>query len=117
LTELDKRLVAVEVVDPRTGKKVQVTVGKWDLQFFLANQIGRTFSLKALPAFAAPLFRGDLSPLGQAALAFRRGTVGNLMAWTMLCSTEVSAECRRTVERTASGTLLGNAVNFPFPEI
>ena len=117
LEQLDKQPVSVELTDPRGGKAVQVVVGKWDLQFFLGNQIGRTFSLKSLPAFCTPLLRGDFQPLAKAARDFRRGPVGNLMAWQMLCASGVSEQRRAEIERTTDGTLLGNAVNFPFPEI
>jgi pimeloyl-ACP methyl ester carboxylesterase len=117
LDQLEKEPAAVELTDPHTKKTVRVVVGKWDLQFFLSNRIGRTYSLKGLPGFCAPLFRGDLRPLAREALAFRRGTVGSLMGWQMLSSSGTSMERVRLVEREAPGTLLGDAVNFPFPAV
>jgi pimeloyl-ACP methyl ester carboxylesterase len=96
---------------------VRVAVGRWDFQFFLANQVGKTYGLKNLPGFIAPMDRGDFRPLGRAAVGFRRGPVGSLMPWAMLCSGGVSPERLRDVERTSAGTLLGGAVNFPFPGV
>jgi pimeloyl-ACP methyl ester carboxylesterase len=117
LDQLDKKPVSVEITDPHTREAVRVVVGKWDLQFFMANQINKTYSLKSLAALSAQLFDGDLRPLARATLNFRRGSVGNLMPWEMLCSTGVSSERLRDIERRAVGTYLDNASNFPFPEI
>jgi hypothetical protein len=117
LDQLEKKPVAVDLMDPHTKKTLRVVVGKWDLQFFLANRIGKTYSLKELPGFCAPLFRGDLRPLAREALGLRRGRVGNLMGWQMLASSGTSTERVRLVEREAPGTLLGDAMNFPFPTV
>ena len=117
LSQLAKQPVTSEATDPRTKQKSKVTVGKWDFQFFTASPITQTWGLKAMPSFYSSLAKGDFTPLAQAAYGFRRGQVGSMMPWMTICASGASAERQRRVKREAKESLLGDAINFPFPEI
>ncbi|MDT4897764.1 MAG: hypothetical protein QOH25_2841 [Acidobacteriota bacterium] len=117
LDKLDKNPVTVEITDPRTKQKVSVALSKWDLQFHVASPVTQTWSIMGLPAFFYAMSQGDFTPLAQRALEFRQGQVGSMMAWMMLSASAVSHERQERIKREAGETLLGNAINFPFPEI
>lgn len=117
LGRLEKNPVTVEATDPRTRQKVSVTVGRWDLQFHTASPVTQTFSIMRLPQFFYSLSKGDYSPLATRALEFRRSQVGSMMSWMMISYSGVSKERQGQIAREAKTALLGNAINFPFPEI
>lgn len=116
-SQLGKKPVTAEVTDPQTKQKVRVTVGKWDLQFFTASPMTQTWGLKGMPSFYYSLSKGDFTPLAQAALSFRRGQVGSMMPWMTICASGVSDERYRRIKREAGQSPVGDAINFPFPEI
>lgn len=117
LARLEARPVTVEITNPRTGQKQSVALGRWDLQFHTASPVTQTWSIMSLPAFYYAMSQGDFTPLGQRAIEFRTNQVGSMMAWMMLSSSGASAERYRQVKREAKDALLGNSINFPFPEV
>ena len=117
LNQLAKKPVTSEAVDPQTSQKIKVTVGKWDIQFFTAGPITQTWGLKGLPSFYYALSKGDFTPLAQAALSFRRGQIGSMMPWMTICASGASEERYRRIKREGGQSLLGDAINFPFPQI
>jgi pimeloyl-ACP methyl ester carboxylesterase len=114
--KLEKNPATIEVADQRTGQKERVTIGGWDLQFFTAGPITQTWGLRALPSFYTALSKGDLTPIARSALDFRRGRVGSLMPVLMICSSGASAERIGRVRQEAGQTVLGNTVNFLYPD-
>lgn len=117
LSQLEKKTIAVTVPDPRTKRPVSVALSAWDLRFHTAAPVTQTFSLFNLPAFYYAMSKGDFTPLAQRAVEFRTSPVGSMMAWMMLSSSGVSAERLMRIKREAEETLLGDAINFPFPQI
>jgi pimeloyl-ACP methyl ester carboxylesterase len=71
----------------------------------------------SLPSFFHRLSKSDFTPLAERAFEFRKSPVGSMMAWMMISSSGVSAERYNRVTREAKTALLGNAINFPYPEI
>jgi pimeloyl-ACP methyl ester carboxylesterase len=117
LTRLEQAPVTVEMTDPKSRQTVKVAVGKWDFQFYTAHAISATWRLMNLPAQFAPLSRGDLTPVARSMLAYRRGKVPTMMGFMTVCASGASAECRAQIRREARQALLGDAVNFPFPDL
>lgn len=117
LARLEDKPVTVEIANPRTQQKQSVALGRWDLQFHTASPVTQTWSIMSLPAFYYAMSQGDFTPLGQRAVEFRTSQVGSMMAWMMLSSSGVSSQRYRRIERESKEALLGNSINFPFPEI
>jgi pimeloyl-ACP methyl ester carboxylesterase len=114
---LEKAPVSVRVPDPRDGRSVQVVVGPWDFRFYTSRAVMNTWQLRKLPSVFGALAEGDFAPLAREVLAFRRSQLPPMMGLLMVCSSGASAERRARIRREAGQTLLGEAVNFPFPEL
>src|SRR5262249_3986639 len=90
LRQLEQKPVTVALIEPQTHQPASVTVGRWDLQFFASARVQQTWGIKSLPAFFYPMSQGDFRPLAEAALAFRRGEIGNVMPHLVVCASGVS---------------------------
>lgn len=99
------------------GVAASVTVGAFDLQYYLANALGLAFELRDVPAAVHRMAQGDWSELAPLALENRRGEVGSAMALMMDCSSGASAGRLRRIEEELAdpANLLGDAVNVPYP--
>lgn len=99
------------------GQEVELALGPFDLQFYLANVLGLAFELRNAPAALKLMSQGDWSPLAETAWMLRRGEVGSAMALMMDCSSGGSRArlARIERERAAPENLLGDAVNAPYP--
>jgi pimeloyl-ACP methyl ester carboxylesterase len=117
LERLDRQPVTVGVSDLQTGKQIQVTVGKFDLQFITAQSLGSRHAMGMLPKLYESMSKGDFSNLARAALQMRREPIGSAMAFMMDCSSGASPERLARIEREAGRCLLGDGANFPFPQI
>jgi pimeloyl-ACP methyl ester carboxylesterase len=117
LAKLEAKPIMVNVLHPRTRQEVSIALGKWDLQFHTASPVTQTWSIMSLPSFFYRLSKGDFTPLAERALEFRKSSVGSIMAWMMISSSGVSAQRSSRIWREAETALLGNAINFPYPEI
>src|SRR5262249_43887353 len=117
LRQLEQKPVTVALIEPQTHQPASVTVGRWDLQFFTSARVQQTWGIKSLPAFFYPMSQGDFRPLAEAALAFRRGEIGNVMPHLVVCASGVSPARYRRVQREAKYALLGNAYNLLYPDI
>jgi pimeloyl-ACP methyl ester carboxylesterase len=121
MDKLEKQPITVEVTDPQTKQKVKVTLGRFDLQRMTAAVLGNE-PMVGIPALYYALSQGETSNflvtlVAQQALGERRGTLGSAMPYMMDCSSNSSPERRRRIEREAKGTLLGDAIDFPFLEV
>jgi len=111
-------------VVPVTGaeRTVSITLGGADLEQLVAGMLGEREGFEKLPAMLLA-FRNRqwLSPLIQSAaqemIKERTGSIGTAMSLVMDCSSGVSPKRLAEITVTAKGTLLGSAMNFPFPEI
>jgi pimeloyl-ACP methyl ester carboxylesterase len=117
LEHLTKQTVTVEVADRQTSQKVRVTVGPWDLAYFVSNSLNNQVSIQNLPPLLYAMSHGDFTPLAQQALGYRKLSVGTMMPWEVICSSGASERRLREVKEQRKRTLLGDAGNFPFPGI
>ncbi len=117
LDRVEREPVAVEVTDPQTRQQIKVTVNKFALQTLTANSFGSEEA--ALPALYYALSKGDFSiaAMGWLRAMRGRGTIGSAMTFMMDCSSGISPERRRRVAREAKKTLLGDVMDFPFPDV
>lgn len=117
LERLERQPVTVGVNDLQSGKQIRVTVGKFDLQYMTAQSLGSRHAMRMLPKLFEAMSNGDFSSLARASIQMRRETVDSAMAFMMDCASGASPERLAQIEREAPLCLLGNAANFPFPEI
>lgn len=117
LDQLDQQSVTVEIANQSANEKTAVTIGKWDLQFFAASPLTQSWGIAAAPGYYHALAQGDFMALGKAALGLRRAPIGSMMTIAMVCASGASESRKKTIQRTAPQTALGNAINFPFPEV
>lgn len=119
LERLEKEPVTVEVTDRQTKQQVKVGLSKFDLQLITAQGLGDSQFIASLPAFYLTMSRGDFSSLAERVLTFRKYASYYLspILSAMDCASGASAARRARIEREEPETLLGDAANFPFPEV
>jgi pimeloyl-ACP methyl ester carboxylesterase len=94
-----------------------VTVGPWDLRRAVAGCLGDAPSLALLPSRIRAIGAGDLRWLAHETVDRRRGWPASAMAWHTDAASGATAARRARIEEEADVTLLGNAINHPFPGI
>jgi pimeloyl-ACP methyl ester carboxylesterase len=114
--KLEREPVVVEVTDPLSKQPVKVTINKFVLQNFVANNIGTTVTA-SFPALFYRAAHGDLRDLAQIWLNQTRDELGSAMSFMMDCASGQTSARRERIKREAPGTLLGDAMNDPFPDI
>ena len=117
LDRVEREPVTVEVTNPATNQKVKVTVNKFMLQYLTSNLFGGGEGL--LPRNYYLLSKGDFSGVAQLWLRTIGSGVGlgSAMAFMMDCYSGISPERRRQIAREANETLLGEIMDFPFPDV
>lgn len=116
LERLEREPVTVEVTDPNTKQAVNVSLDKFAIQILTVFSFGNAEA--ALPARYYAFSKGDYS---QAALGWlnisRQGSVGSAMSYMMDCASSLSNERRAIIAREARTTLLGDVMDFPYPDV
>jgi pimeloyl-ACP methyl ester carboxylesterase len=116
LDRLDRNPQVVHLEKPGNPPRL-VTIGKWDLQRLTAEAMGRTQTAKSLPLLYYEMSQGDFSRVARAVVQMRTDSLPSAMSFVMDCASGASPERLKRIEREAPDGLVGNAVNFPFPEI
>lgn len=117
LNEFEARPKSVEVTHPQTGEKRTFVVGKLDLQRLLADMLFAPADFAGMPDLVAALEKGDYAQLAMHAAGNRIPPLPSMMSIAMDCASGISAERRQRIAAEAKLTLLGDAINLPFPEI
>ncbi len=117
LARLSEEPVTLALEDE--GRPLELVLGPYDLQSYLAGSLGFAFALRDLPASLARCALGDWSALGENALWIRRGPVGSPMALFIDCASGGSPERLRRLAAEAAdpANVLGDAANAPYPDI
>jgi len=123
--QLDKQPITIQTTDPRGnqqgGRKIGVTIGKFDLQRITASVIGNN-EVRQLPVIYYALSKGETSGLMLSILAQqvgreRAGSLGSAMPVAMDCASGVSPRRLRRIENETKQTLLGATIDYPFPDV
>lgn len=112
---VEQQPVVVEVTDPRTQRKVNITVNKFALQVLTSNSFGGEEA--ALPARFQAFSKGNYGLAGIGWMRFMQGlrNVGSAMPAMMDCYSGVSPTRRKQIQREAKQTLLGDVMDLPHP--
>lgn len=117
LRELEARPKSVTLTHPENGMTATFVFGKYDLQVALADMLVGPETFAAMPDFVARLERGDWTALGLYAGRFRFGSAPALMSVAMDCASGISSARARRIAAEVPATLLGDAINAPFPQV
>lgn len=117
LDRLAAQPVEIEVFDRLARRKVKVRAGRFDLQLMTAQALGSLDGIRRLPADLLALSRGDFSSLGESVYRRRKGWLGSALPYAVNCASGVSPERWQRILAQEKETLLGRAMDFPFPEI
>lgn len=119
LDRLEREPVVVTITDRKKRQPVEVKVGKFGLQWLIVRDLGDTNDLPNFPAFLHTIDRGDYSMLARLVeRRFNEYSAGiSMMTLVMDASSGATRERDARIAREAKTALLGNVMNFPFPEI
>ncbi len=118
LREIEARPARVAWPDGRTA-----AIGRFDVEWVLAQAIADTRTLKRLPAVLSNMTAGDFSDLGGDPLfralveEFRGGLFRSPLRYCVDCASGVSAPRWERIENEARDAPLGRTIDWPFPEI
>lgn len=117
LDKVERETPVVEITDPKTERKVKITINKFVLQILTAFAFGSGES--ALPMIYYQMAKGDFSFAAQSWFGFITSgqSLGSAMAFMMDCFSGISPERRRQIALEAKGALLGDIMDFPQPDI
>lgn len=115
MAQLEKEPQTVELTHPTNGMTMRVTVGKFDLQRALAGMLRGPDSFRPMADAIARLEAGDWVALAMSSAQGRQGEGFHAMSVAMDCASGASRDWLDRIAREAGTTLLGDAINFPFP--
>ena len=117
LTRLDNSPVMVEIAKPRSNEKINVAVGKFIVQQWAANSIGRgAAAVKDLPATFYAMDRGDFRYLASLKARNNPG-LRSAMSIVMDCASGMEPERYDRIQREAQECLLGDMFSYPYTEV
>jgi pimeloyl-ACP methyl ester carboxylesterase len=115
--ELEARPKSIALTHPLTNQTATLVLGKLDLQVALSDMLFAPDSFAGMPDFVSRLEQGDWTALGLAATRRRFGSTPSGMSVAMDCASGISNARKQRIEEEAKLTLLGDAINMPFPEV
>jgi pimeloyl-ACP methyl ester carboxylesterase len=117
MDRLDRDPAAVEAVDPATGDRRTLKVGRFDLQCFTRNLLASGEQISRLPGIYLAMLQGDFHELAASSLTSRRSASPPAVDFTMRCSSGGSAARREKIRSQSARTLLGGIADFPMPDV
>jgi pimeloyl-ACP methyl ester carboxylesterase len=117
MARLEQDPVRAEAVDPATGNRRTVTLGKFDLQCFTRNMLASREQISRLPGIYLAMLRGDFQELASSSVVGRRSAAPPAVDFTMRCASGGSPARRAKVRAQAESTLLADAADFPIPDV
>jgi len=110
LADLDKNPEAVTLIPGLTAM-----VGKWDLQKALSSSMGSRSSMQEIPSIIYAMSHGERFKLATTVMGLRRVGGYSAMSMCMDCASWATETRLEQIEREARETVLGAAIDFPFP--
>jgi len=118
LQRLDGKPEIVTILDKKSGKNVEVHLGKFDVQLQVWGASGRGSASAPIPAMIYKMDQGDYVSVAERTYQFKsRGLRLSAMAIMMDGASGASKARLERIRTEAEGSLFGNVVNFPFPDI
>ncbi|MDQ3819715.1 MAG: alpha/beta hydrolase, partial [Acidobacteriota bacterium] len=114
VTRLDKEPAVVEAKEPKSGRKIKVTISGFLFRQLLNNLYG-TDALPYFPYIFHSAAKGDYTVITYL-LFDARSSIGSAMGYMMDCSSGVSRK-RRHQERLENRDALFSDINFPFMDV
>lgn len=116
--KLEREPLVVELSDPRTGRSLQLPVGKFGLQLILRFDLGDASDIPVFPKLLYTIDKGDPSVLRWfVRKRFARLNSISAMTWVMDGASGASPGRWERINAEAKTSLLGNVMNFPHPQI
>jgi pimeloyl-ACP methyl ester carboxylesterase len=94
-----------------------VVLGGWDLQRWVSESMDAVPKIRAMLTAIPALLGGDFSGLARWAVGSRRARPLQLMHLAMDCASYASAARLQRIANEARTSVLGDAINFPMPEL
>lgn len=113
LDRVSNHPATIKGVNPVTRQPVEVTLGKHELQVLIAASLRGPASFKGLPLLLQQMKNGDFSGFSEWAAYTKSGRFRG-MSMAMDLASGISQERLKMVEKQATGTLLGDAINYPY---
>ncbi len=118
LAKLEREPMAVTITDRARKEKVQLRIGPDALRRILILDIGDGNDFPFFPALLLTIERGDPSILAWfVEKRFNQAAGTDLMTYGMRCSAGASASRDREIVLQAQTSILGNALNTPYPDV
>lgn len=117
MRELELRPKSVTLTHPVNNQTATFVFGKLDLQAALAQMLFAPDSFAGMPDFISRLEQGDWTALALMAAPLRFGDSQSAMSVAMDCTSGITAARKQRIAEEAKHTLLGDAINAPFPEV
>ncbi|MEM7480041.1 MAG: alpha/beta fold hydrolase [Acidobacteriota bacterium] len=114
---LELQPATVELPGPDGGTPRRIVVGPFDFQLWIIAALSRQEGVQALPAVLRAMDKGEFNRLAEDAWRRRKGWLGSLVPYLVRCATPLSKDRRRMIDRQRRHSLLGRAVDFPFPDL
>ena len=102
------------------GKDVEMTISKFDTQLAISSQVSDPRSSANLPGLFAMMDRGDFSQVAPGLYHYFRDPNGISFGATSLAmdiASGISPRMSRLVAEQARTSLIGDALNFPMPQL
>jgi len=110
LSDLEKHPDAVTIIPG-----LAATVSKWDLQKALSSPMGSRRSMQEIPAIIYAMAHGERFKLATTVMGLRRVGSPSAMSLCMDCASWATEPRLEQIRREAGETVLGAAIDFPFP--
>lgn len=94
-----------------------VAVSKFELQYWTANNLGRMDGLVEIPATYYAMDHGDFSTIAKFSAEMRSVAVVSAMAAVTDCASGMTDARRNQIAKEAKRAVLGDTVNFPYPDV
>lgn len=117
LERVEREPVTAPYVDER-GDRVSVPVTEFDVKIWLANAIGRHERVDAVPRMLVAMDGGDFTVIVPRIVElYRTITVWSALGPVADCASGMTEDRARQIREEAPATVLGDIVNFPYPEV
>jgi pimeloyl-ACP methyl ester carboxylesterase len=117
MARLEQNAVRAEAIDPVTGNRRTVMLGKFDVQCFTRNMLASREQISRLPGIYLAMLQGDFQELASSSIAGRRSAAPPAVDFTMRCASGGSPARRAKIKAQAESSVLGDASDFPIPDV